>query len=204
MSGDILFAVAVAVLATWFILTCLSALPSRRRLVVRSEFLSRIIPTWSFFAPNPGTFDFRLLCRDHLVDDSVTAWREIRVYSDFRPATAAIWNPGQRRKKALFDVAQELSAGASAWDSNPGLIKLSVPYLLLLTYVSSSPRSALSTGRQFALVTASRRDEPPTVVFVSGMHDLERDPGETSRSQHGRSGWDVPSTRAEMITPGQL
>lgn len=182
MWSNIFLTITVVTLGTWFVLTCLSAFPLKRRLCGRSEFLSKVVPTWSFFAPNPGSYDFRLLSRDELVDGTITAWRELRIYSDSRPLMAAVWNPGQRRKKALFDIAQELSVGASAWD-DPEMVKLSVPYLLLLTYVSSSAFSALSRRRQFVLVTASRRCDP-TVLFVSEMHDLEGD--ESEALVHGK------------------
>lgn len=129
----------------------------------------------------------------------------MRICSDRRPATAGIWNPGQRRKKALFDIAQELTGGASAWDSDPELIKLSVPYLLLLTYVSASGRYALSRSRQFALVSTSRRSEP-TVLFVSGLHDLEDDvsltPNKCGGSRVMGSGGLYHTDAAYVVSPG--
>lgn len=171
MWSDVLVAATVALLGSWFGLTCISALPGGRRLWGRSLLIPKLVPTWSFFAPVPGTHDFRLLYRDELAGGTVTPWREVNPYSE-RRATAALWNPGQRRKKALFDLAQELTGVGSSWRSDPQLVKLSVPYLALLTFVSSLERSALSRRRQFVVALTSRRDEPQ-VIFVSGMHDLE-------------------------------
>ena len=172
MWSDLLAAATVGLLGSWFALTCISALPGGRRIWGNSVLLPKLVPTWSFFAPNPGSHDFRLLYRDELAGGSITGWHEVRAFPERRAPTAALWNPGQRRKKALFDLAQELTAGSSTWDGEPQLVKLSVPYLAILTFVSSLDRTALSRRRQFLVAATSRRDEP-RVLFVSGMHDLD-------------------------------
>ncbi|MDR6507729.1 hypothetical protein J2805_003436 [Arthrobacter oryzae] len=166
--------VTAFVLALWFVTTLIAALPLKKPLRPASALLAPIIPSWSFFAPEPGVIDFHILVRDVSPNGHVTPWHEVcshknRVWYDF------VWNPGQRQRKALFDVSQELTAiaSSSAFRESPNTIELTVPYLTILNYVSELGRTPFASRRQFVIVSTSRRNPDPAVLFVSGLHSID-------------------------------
>ncbi|WP_339103260.1 hypothetical protein [Haloterrigena salinisoli] len=151
---------------------------------------SRLVPQWSFFAPEPGQHDFHLFYRDRYVDGSVSSWNEISDVTTARSPTDWIWNPYYYRAKIVFDVTQPLVVSLN--DRTPdkivtvddeevsakeieqvelGELQLSHRYLTLLDYVSSRDRSDLSTERQFMIMRHSRTTEYET-LFVSHFHEL--------------------------------
>lgn len=98
---------AAAVGATALTVTLLSQHPNtsfdRLR---RLDRLGVFVPNWRFFAPHPATHDFHLLHRTLDVDDQVSPWIDTTEISPRRP-TQAVWFPGRRAEKAVFDVASE-------------------------------------------------------------------------------------------------
>ena len=61
------------------------------------------VPSWNFFAPNPGTTDYHLLYRDRLDSGEISDWREAPIDKE-STLLKAIWNPGKRKSKVLADV----------------------------------------------------------------------------------------------------
>jgi hypothetical protein len=128
------------------------------------------LPFWNFFAPRPGTLDFHLLYRDQISDGTITIWREIPLTHD-RRWWNIFWNPGRREKKALFDAALGIRRYSAR---TGGDVRISVPYILLLTYVSGLRRIYPVEKTQF-LVMASTPAEPhvdPQVLILSEMHPV--------------------------------
>lgn len=161
----------IAVMLIWLALSAVCQIPCRFTRRLRARDLAGLIPHWPFFAPVPGTCDYYLLYRDELADGSVADWREIALCDDRRP-WHIVWNPWKRPKKALFDLATSIMGEAAANRTDD--IPLSVPYLTILTYVSSLRRSYSTRATQFVLMI---RDETraaaiPTPVFVSARHPL--------------------------------
>jgi len=100
-----------AVFAGWFVATVLSQHPDRSYDKARS--LDRtgtgiLIPNWRFFAPNPAVEDQHFLYR--LASEDRTRHTEWREVYDIVPRRMvhAIWFPGRRIEKAVFDVASTL------------------------------------------------------------------------------------------------
>lgn len=156
------------------VLTALAQRPKLRLVCwLKSHDSFALIPTWTFFAPNPGTTDTRILWRERLLDGSVSQWHEVE------PPTGgflrAIWNPSKRVRKALTDVGQILTRRASQQPDNR-LLLVSMPFLMLLHYVSSLPASPLVEARQFVIVQTFGCDEDenePRIMLVSNWHALQ-------------------------------
>ncbi|GAA5165309.1 MULTISPECIES: hypothetical protein [Amycolatopsis] len=166
----------------WLLLTVLAALPRvgpvlRLRL---PRWLSPLVPTWTFFAPHPGTVDHVLCYRDRLANGTVSALREV-------------WPAGRPRGRAGKAVDDAVSlliqangvierarlAGtltpAEVETRRAGLL-ISTSYLLLLTAASRVPHDATAVGVQFCVVATSRRDEPPRLVYASAVHQVDARP----------------------------
>jgi hypothetical protein len=164
--------IASVVAAVWFGATAIAQFRSGvgRRIKAHDPFA--LVPMWTFFAPNPGTRDLRLLCRDRLIDGTLAPWHEV-----LAPGTGvrrAVWNPWKRQRKALFDAGQLVSQIAAQNGDDP-LVLLSFPFVMLLAAVSALPSSPLSVARQFVIVdTAGSDDGPqePRLIFASHWHDL--------------------------------
>jgi hypothetical protein len=131
-----------------------------------------LIPIWTFFAPNPGTTDTRLLWRERLFDGTISPWHEVD------PPTwgmlRAVWNPSKRIRKAITDASSILARRAAAEPKNK-LLLISIPFLMILRYVCSFPASPLVVARQFVLCQTSGADgegTEPKLVLVSNWHAL--------------------------------
>lgn len=164
--------VAAIFLGGWLLLSVLVLVP-RLTLPIRLLDPLSVIPEWKFFAPNPAQGDYCLLYRDQFPDGSLTPWTEV-VQSAGRRWWSMLWNPGKRANKALFDAVVELGRQARAQAEG---LEASFAYLTLLNYVSVLPRMSHARVTQFLILYshASRHDSQPEMVFLSGLHSLERD-----------------------------
>lgn len=130
-----------------------------------------LIPSWSFFAPNPGTSDFQILYRDSLFDGTYTYWKEIE-YRD-KSLLDMIWNPEKRKRKAIVDLCTFVLQIADRNSKNKRLL-VSVPYLTILTYINSIPRNNLAIHRQFLIARTFgfNTTKEPEILFISHSHRL--------------------------------
>jgi hypothetical protein len=167
--------VALALLA-FNITTLLRHLPTRlipRRLTytLSTSLFGNFLPRWNFFAPTPGTYDYHLLYRNRWGDALVGSWCEIEVLPA-RPifGLSSFWNPRRHEVKALVDVAGEISASAEELRRNPTSALGTVPYIALLSKVSSSPRLHEATHTQFLLL--ARATGESHVIMASAFHGL--------------------------------
>jgi hypothetical protein len=168
---SITFASLAILFTTWFILSILKQLhiDALRNHFGKYDRFS-VVPSWTFFAPNPGRTDLHLLYRDGQADGSIGTWNEIlhRRRRRFR----AIWNPGKREDKVLRDCSQVLRRTATALPDQR-LLMLTVPYLIFLNVVCSAPASSKAVVRQFALVEETRTgNQAPEPIFVSSFHEI--------------------------------
>jgi hypothetical protein len=144
---------------------------SKLRGWVKSRDPCYYVPTWTFFAPNPGVKDVRLLWREQLVDGNVGPWHEIAAPRCGLPR--ALWNPAKRARKVVFDCRRRLAHAREREQDE--LFMLSVSYLLILHYVVGLPASPLSAARQFALVETQGADDDDgllELLFASPWHHL--------------------------------
>jgi len=210
----------VLVFALWFGVSVLNQLeatgyPAARRvaLLVKSLDLFSLIPTWNFFAPNPGTNDYHLLYRERLDDGAYGVWREAPFPKQSGPLKL-VWNPRKRRAKVLSDVVVSLGSGVAEarrtalerlgpWSDGEAAavegeslahdrrreyeteltrliaeeldpLKLSIPYLIVLNYLSGLVHSPFSHSIQFLFAQTAGFDPraEPEILYVSEPHEL--------------------------------
>ncbi len=165
------------VFGVWLVLTVLNQFRKPDLLRVLRPFDPfALIPSWTFFAPNPAVNDVNLLVRDELGGGVKSPWREV---DQLHPNPwRALWHPEKRTRKAVYDLS--VSVGELVRDTtiDPELYSYDLAYLLLLNHTSSQPRSALTTRRQFMVVRSRgyADDRAPAVVFVSWFHRLAEVP----------------------------
>jgi hypothetical protein len=157
----------------WIVITIIGQFQQNRlvQLLKRYDFFA-LIPTWTFFAPNPAVQDFSLLFRDKDVSGQLTAWK-VFVYRIPPPGIRGIWNPAKRRSKAINDMA-------TVWllirDTNPQSHEyvLSIPYLCLLHQILVAPRedSVVATQMAVASVFSHQKERPAEILVVSAFHKL--------------------------------
>jgi hypothetical protein len=120
-----------------------------------------LFPGFSFFAPEPGSRDYVLVYRTQ-TNNVPNAWREAFPLRHRNPMTA-VWNPDKRLRKAIIDVSGALAQEFVDGPPSNAQVMLSVPYLLILQYVSSLA-SEIDTKVQFAILTSAGS---------SGMRNIE-------------------------------
>ncbi|MFJ4650741.1 hypothetical protein ACIP5Y_05615 [Nocardia sp. NPDC088792] len=108
LAGTMLEWVIPVVLAGWFVASVLGQHPDRSYDKVRlldKTGADVLIPNWRFFAPNPATDDVHFLYRLANEDKTEhTEWEEAYPAAR-RRLVHAIWFPGRRIEKSVFDVS---------------------------------------------------------------------------------------------------
>jgi hypothetical protein len=137
-----------------------------------------LIPGWTFFAPTPGTTDYRFVFRD-VLPDGYSDWREVQ-WCRPRRLLDAVWHPQRHRAKLIVDSISALMATVREMkrlelDMETGWM-ISVPYMALLNVAVSMPRASPdATARQFAIIE-QKPTEPlanPRVLVCSPSHDFQ-------------------------------
>lgn len=179
----------LALLTVWFLLTIMNQMTNRYGAWVDKINVYGFIPGWTFFAPTPGTADYRLLYRDVSADGTTGPWEEVdwcrpRLWLD------AVWNPNRYATKLVVDsinglamvVSAMVKEGIDAQLEPQGMI-LSTPYVILLNIVMGLPRQGpRSVARQMALFQQdplAARSSPDgseqvgKLMLCSSAHNLE-------------------------------
>lgn len=166
--------VIVAMYTAWCAATIANQFHSWCPRWLRAVDVFGLIPIWTFFAPNPGMTDYYLLYRDRLPDESFDNWRKVELKGCENGVRLALWNPAKRRHKALSDLVASLARLASR---GPGqALVLSVPYILILNFITTRPHSLGTTGTQFMILEHggfSGEPERSRVLVMSGVHRLQ-------------------------------
>jgi hypothetical protein len=132
-----------------------------------------LIPVWTFFAPNPGMTDYYLLYRDRLPEGSLDNWRQVELKPSENSFRLALWNPTKKKHKALSDMVSALIRLAK-YREHEGLIA-TVPYILILNFITSRPHSLGADGTQFMVLEHggfAGEPERSRVLVMSGIHRL--------------------------------
>jgi hypothetical protein len=163
--------ICIVILAGWFLISLAAQMNARPVAYLRARDIFSLIPNWSFFAPRPGTSDYHLVFRDSDESGEWSRWREIPL-NEKRTLWGAIWNPQKRRTKTLSDVVRALIGLAQKKTLND--FSLTLPYLSILNYISSFPRSGQSLQTQFMILKSEGffDDQEPQFLFLSNMHNL--------------------------------
>jgi hypothetical protein len=130
------------------------------------------IPRWSFFAPTPGVHNFYLLYRVRFDNGTVGQWISLFGLEQYRSPWTLIWNPERRTRKAVFDLVSVLIRERADDEQARARLQLSIPYLLMVNYVSGLARRAGVNAVQF-LVMENYQDGSAYPVFVSALHSME-------------------------------
>src|SRR5271169_5058562 len=129
-------AVAIGVVVLWLLATIAYQYAPLRTELSRLDVL-KILPNWSFFAPQPITRDTHIVVRDILVDGTLGDWQPTSIF----PARAllhVIWHPAKRPEKILRDASRSLKL-TRARATSVGVVQCSLPYLLILHYCTMQP-----------------------------------------------------------------
>lgn len=119
-----------AVLLFWLVLSAINQFSFAffNKLVARYDHVM-LMPRYTFFAPNPGSTDYRFLVRDYHGEDKPCPWQEIPIVRK-RSLRDAFWNPDKRRSKGLFDLVQSLIMIHREYE-DPAVLMTSIPYIAL-------------------------------------------------------------------------
>lgn len=156
----------------WLCFTIVYQFPGRAQAWLgRWDFLG-LLPSWSFFAPNPGTTDYRLVYCDSTAAGLQAEWKEVLIYSP-KP-WRLVWNPSKHASKAFTDICQSLFATQDAIGDDVSKLQLTWPYMAILGFVVKQPVQVDFTRRQFAILATRGHEEPREIVplFVSALHRL--------------------------------
>lgn len=166
--------IVALLLGTWFLASIIHQFRFEWWLRIAHYDVFGFLPSWTFFAPNPGCHDFHLVYRDWNSDKS-SSWSEIVVSPSLDLRWRWFWNPYRFPDKAVFDMVrsfrQTISFHADKEDSR--VIMLSGVYIGLLQMVMAQPLiDADSEHRQFAILQTQdfASDRRIEVVFVSEKH----------------------------------
>jgi hypothetical protein len=162
---------AGAILLAWFLASVIHQL----RFPWWSRFarydLFNLLPRWSFFAPNPGRYDFHVVYRDWVAEEP-GPWLQLAP-PDVDTRWRWLWNPPRYPSKAISDLVSGLQRARQSSDGEPWMVMLSSSYISLLHVVMAQPPACRETShRQFAVVRtqgfgSARRLE---IAFASERH----------------------------------
>jgi hypothetical protein len=161
------------IFASWFCATVVKQFSSAFLLQLLRHDLG-LIPSWTFFAPNPGRSDVRLVYRDRSNDGISSPWQE-SCQKPIRTRWRILWNPEKVKEKALVDLTALLSQSQKQCREQPEMIMLMWPYLVLLDKSLSEPRSPGNSIRQFAILSTEGAEPPRSIeaLFVSNWHEFD-------------------------------
>jgi hypothetical protein len=165
--------VVITIYALWGVATIVNQFHSRRPRWLNAVNIFGLIPVWTFFAPNPGMTDYYLLYRDRLADGSLDNWRKIELKGSENGFRLALWNPTKRKQKALTDLVSSLIDFVRRCGSDA--VFVTVPYILILNFITSRSHTLGTDGTQFMVLEHSGfSDEPERsrVLVISRIHQL--------------------------------
>ena len=165
--------VVVIIYVVWVAATIANQFHSWYPTWLRAVDVFGLIPIWTFFAPNPGMTDYYLLYRDRLPDGSFDNWRKVEFKESENGFRLALWNPTKRKHKALSDMVSSLIRLANRRRSEALIV--TVPYILILNFITSRPHSLGTNGTQFMVLEHggfSGEPERSRVLVLSAIHRL--------------------------------
>jgi len=160
--------IAVVLVMIWLFATMAYQGGPLREIMSRLDRI-KLLPSWSFFAPNPATRDSHIVLRDLLNDGRFSNWASASIFPT-RDLIQVLWHPAKRPQKILRDASKTIILTCRR--SQPkGVVQCSLPYLLILHYCIQHPRSENAVARQFAVVeTSGRESRRIWITFISDFH----------------------------------
>jgi hypothetical protein len=163
--------IALGVLAIIFILTIIGQFQNKFVNDIRQKDLLNFLPAWYFFAPTPVTYNVFLVYRVAYEDGQSSVWQQV-AFHEQRMWWHCIWNPKKRMNKAFFDLMKDLIDHIRL-NRDEHFVAMSLPYLILLNFVSSREHPIAAAQVQFAIMRKESGETDHEVLFVSGYHGLE-------------------------------
>jgi hypothetical protein len=159
-------AVVGAILGAWLAATLALALRGSvaSRFVLRRDVF-RLGPTWSFFAPAPGTFDYLLLARGRTSEGSTGPFVEIHPADE--GLRRAVWHPSKRVMKTVFDCAQTI---ATRPPTGAPEVEYTLAYLTLLRLAASRLELGGWAKVQFVILRSAPVTGESELVIRSRFH----------------------------------
>ena len=68
---------SISIFGAYGLLSLLFQFESRLKKWLASKDALSLLPSWSFFAPIPGTSDYRIIFRDFSEDKSLGSWKRL-------------------------------------------------------------------------------------------------------------------------------
>lgn len=164
---------AIVFFATWLLLTILIQFDFKWANQIKKQDVFHLLPSWTFFAPNPGTSDYHIVYRTMDENNHVSAFVEFPLHSD-RPLTHAFWNSSKRVKKVLTDLVMILKKTIAAEDLNKEKLQVSFSYIALLNFLTHLEKPASAKFIQFAILESKGYNDPgpPKLLICSEFHHV--------------------------------
>ncbi|TFZ62440.1 hypothetical protein E4631_25120 [Hymenobacter sp. UV11] len=131
-----------------------------------------LLPSWAFFAPNPGISDFRIIFKDYLDDKTESDWEEVNLYSN-KSFYRFLWNPDKLMQKCIYDCIQSFLL--KAVDShNQSLLILSWDYIKLLELVIEEQHKLTTSKIRFVILSSQGflPTRETSLLYVSRKHPI--------------------------------
>jgi len=187
-------------------MTVVVQLPFKRcKRIRRYDPVGHLLPGWNFFAPKPLRADFAVWYRfwefydnDHgeVLKAGSSPWLEVAGIEE-RRITEAIVNPGRYTRKTIFTCCNQIiminravllhgKNGKSDAPAGfpPDAIIMSLPYLLLVTKVSSLCKHAVAVQFRIDVIQHERETLHAYTVFRSAVHRVLPDASRVGGGGH--------------------
>jgi hypothetical protein len=163
-----------AALLVWLLLSVLNqfSVTAWKEVVARHD-LCMLLPVWTFFAPNPGSKDYRLLIRGYEADDQLpSTWKEIPLVRK-RTLRDCLFNSEKRFLKGLFDLVQSLVTVRQSHRDLTAVVT-SLPYVAILNFVAGLEKPETVRYIQFIIVQTDGffAECGPEVLLRSRVHSV--------------------------------
>lgn len=170
----------LAVLAVWLIASIMAQSRESRLLKTRWRDFLGLLPNYRFFAPEPISFDHKIVYRVLVNDLEAGPWSPLSIPPRHRHSW--VWNPHQRLATGVNDVVNLLFRYAQDpfWLSR---LHVSLPYILILNHLSAlvrvECRETIAASEKVAIEFAITRapgfeNNQELVVFKSYAHRVLR------------------------------
>lgn len=161
---------AAAIFIAWIIATVLFQLNYTWLDKLKEFDVLRLLPRWTFFAPNPCTTDFHVVYRLKSLDGTVSEFLEIPLHR--REWYAFFWNARKRLRKSVIDLAITMNQLCASTEYTENNIRLTFSYLAILNFLKRVPRDSDTAAIQFALLSTNGfiDAEAPKLIICSEFH----------------------------------
>jgi hypothetical protein len=173
-----MFTILAIFYSAWLLLTCLYQFQNVRMQTFLSKIdIFRLLPIWTFFAPNPGVSDYHLLYRIRYVGGRISDFKNLDVTAG-KSIKNAVWNPHKRVHKSLNDFVQEIRKTINTSDideTNQYVLKLSFGYIVILNYCTELGRRVSDAESvQFMILESFGHFElrEPRLILNSDFHNI--------------------------------